>query len=154
MAQALPFIYAGATLLSAGGQVSAANAQAGQLKREAVQYEAQASLDRASSQRKAMEEVRQGKLAESRVRALVAASGAGASDPSVINALANMASEAEYAKDVAIYEGEVSARGNERTAEARRAEAKTAKRAGIFNAAGTVLNGALSMYDRFGGKKA
>ena len=152
MAQALPFLFMAGTAMSAGGSIIGANSQAKGLKGAAAQYEAQAGMDRASSQRKAAEEKRQGRIQQSRVLALVAASGAGASDPSVINAMANMEGESEYAKNVALFEGESSARGYEAQAAMRRREAKAVRTAGLMEAAGTVLKSGMTMYDRFGKK--
>lgn len=151
MAQALPAILFGlGTAAQIGGTIIGANSEAKALKAEAQQLETNAGLARASSQRKAMEEKRQGRIQQSRVLALTAASGAGASDPSVINALANMAGESEYAKNVALYEGETEARGYEAQAAMRRKDAKATKKAGLFSAAGTLLSAGSTMYDRYG----
>lgn len=152
MAQAIPLaLMAGSTLLSAGGTIAGANAQAGQLRSEATQLDAMAGTDRASSQRTAAEQKRQARIIQSRALAVAAASGGGASDPTVINILSRLEGEGEYRSLVALYEGEESARSKEAQAIARRKEAKNVKRAGYISAASTVLSGASTMYSRFGG---
>jgi len=137
--------------LKAGGTLAAGKAEAGALDDEALQYDAIAKQARATSQRKAIEEVRAGKVQESRVQALVAASGAGATDPSVVDAMARMAGDSQYAKDVALYDGEVDARNNERTASARRGEARAVKQASKISALSTLLSTGSTMFDRYGG---
>lgn len=149
-AVALPMMLAG-TAMDAGGTILGANAEAGVLKRQADQYEVIAKQRRASSQRKAVEEIREGELQQSRVQALTAASGAGASDPSVVDALARMAGKTQYAKDVALYEGETDARSYEEDARSRRQEARNVKAAGRLKAVGKILKTGMSMYDRYGG---
>jgi hypothetical protein len=139
--------------MSAGGSIIGANAEASSLRSQAAQYEVNAGLARASSQRKAIDVVREGKLQQSRVLALVAASGAGASDPSVVNALARMAGETQYAKDVALYEGDVEGMNYEMQASARRAEARAVKTLGYMKAASTLLSAGSTMADRYGNAK-
>lgn len=142
MAQAL----AGAgALVSAGGTILGARSEAKQLKSEARQLEAKAGTERAISQRQAMEERRQARLAASRGLAVAAASGGGADDPTVVNTLANIAGEGEYRALTALYNGEETARGDEAQAKARRKEAKNVKRASYFKAANTILSAGSSI---------
>lgn len=151
MAQAIPAVLAVAgSALSAGGTIIGANAEAKELRRQAAQLEAQAGNDRASAQRAAMEERRKGRFASSRALALAAASGAGADDPSVINALADLEGEGEYRALTAMYEGETEAQGKEAQAKANRRGARATKTAGLIKAGGTILSTGSSMYDRFG----
>lgn len=151
MAQAIPMaLMAGGTLLQAGGTLSAANAQAGQLRSEATQLDAMAGTDRASSQRTSAEQRRQARLLQSRALAVAASSGGGASDPTVVNILSRLEGEGEYRSLVALYEGEESARSKEMQAIAKRKEAKNVKKAALFSAAGKVLEGASTMYQRYG----
>jgi hypothetical protein len=151
MAQAIPALLMGAgTLLTVGGTIAGANERAGSLRAEAAQLDAQAMTDRASSQRKAIEERRQARLASSRALALAAASGGGASDPTVTKLIAGLEGEGEYRALSALYEGEESARGKEAQAAANRKGAKSAKTAGTLNAVGTILSAGASLYDRYG----
>lgn len=77
---------------------------------EAAQLETNAIQTVAASQRAAMEERRQATLATSRMLAVAAASGAGASDPTVINMMARTAGEGAYRAATAMWDGEDKAR--------------------------------------------
>lgn len=150
MAQMIPLaLTAAGTALSAGGTIIGAKAEAKQLNSEAGQLEDRASSVRASSQRRAMEERRQSRLASSRALALAAATG-GASDPTVVNILAGLSGEGQYRALTALYEGEEEGRGLEFEASNRRKEAKNAKRAGYIEAAGSMLKAGSSMYEKYG----
>lgn len=153
MAQAIPIALAvGGSLLSAGGTIIGANAEAKEMRREAAQLDAQAGLERASSQRQAIEERRQARLAASRGLAVAAASGASADDPTVVNALAGIGGEGEYRALSALYSGEETARGMEAQAQANRRGAKSTKKASYFGAAGSILSAGSTLHDRYGGK--
>lgn len=151
MAQAIPIaLTLGGAALSAGGSIIGAKAEAREMREEAAQLEAQAGLERASSHRQAIDERRQARLAMSRGRAVAAASGAGADDPTVVNTLAAIEGDGEYRALSALYSGEESARGMEAEAAARRRGAKSTKKAGYLNAAGSILSAGSSLYGRYG----
>lgn len=150
MAQAIPIaLMAASTAISAGGTILGSNAEAKQLRGESDQLIEMAGQDRASSQREAAEQRRQARLLQSRALAVGAATG-GASDPTVVNILANLEGEGEYRALTALYEGEEAARSKEMQARARRREAKNTKRAGLINAGSQVLQAASTMYSRYG----
>lgn len=152
MAQAIPAILAvGGAGLKAAGSIIGANAQAKDLRFQADQLDAQAGMERASSQRQAIDERRQATLAESRGLALAAASGGGADDPTVVNAIAGIHGEGEYRALTAMYNGEERARSDEAQAAAKRSGAKSVKTAGVLDAMGTILSAGTSLYDRYGG---
>ena len=92
-------------------------------------------------------------MASSRALAIAAASGAGADDPTVVNAIADIEGEGEYRALTALYEGNVAGDDLERQAKARRREAKSVKKQSYFKAAGTILGAGASLADRYGGKK-
>lgn len=146
MAQAV--MVAGAAL-KAGGTIFSSNAQAKGLKKEALQLDRQAGLERATSQRDAMEQQRQARLLESRALAVAAAGGGGADDPTVVNTIANIAGEGEYRALTALYNGEEQALGLEAEATARRKEAKNVKTAGMISAASSLFSSASSLSDRY-----
>lgn len=152
MAQAIPLVLtvAGAAL-GVGGSLISANAEAKELRAQAGQLDAQAKDDRASSQRRSMEERRQARIAGSRALAVAAASGGGASDPSVINRIAELEGEGEYRALSALYEGETEARTKEAQAAANRRGAKTAKTVGALKAIGSMIGSGSSLFDRFAG---
>lgn len=153
MAQAIPAVLAiGGAALSAGGSIISANSKANDLRFQAAQLDAQAGLKRASSQREAINEKRQARLAMSRGLAVAAASGGGADDPTVVNALAGIEGEGEYRALTALYNGDQEAIGMEAQADQNRKGAKAAKTAGLIGAAGTVLSAGASMFDRYGKK--
>jgi hypothetical protein len=152
MAQAIPLALAVAgTALSAGGTIIGSQAEGRELNLQAGQLDTAAGLERATSQRAAMEERRQARLANSRALAVAAASGGGADDPSVINAMAGIEGEGEYRALTALFNGEQSALGLEDEAAARRRGAKATKAAGLIRAGGTILSAGSSLYSRFGG---
>lgn len=151
MAQAIPLALAVAgSAMQAGGTILGADARSDELRSQAGQLDQMAVQDRASSQRTAGEQKRQARLLQSTALARAAASGGGASDPTVMNILANLSGEAEFRALTALYEGEESARSKEMQAQAKRKEAKNAKRAGYVAAAGQILQSGATMYERFG----
>lgn len=108
---------AGGTLLSAQGQLSRGRAALGAAKSkqiednfEATQLNQDAGQSIAVSQRNAADVKRQTTLINSQALARAAASGAGASDPSVISTIARTSGEGAYRQGVALYEGEAQAR--------------------------------------------
>jgi hypothetical protein len=140
----IPYIVAAAGTLLQGAS------QKGQAKSEALQLEQQAGQDRASSQRAAGEQRRSARYLQSRVQALAAASGAGASDPTVVNLIGDIAGEGEFRALSALYEGESSARGMEYGARLARKTGKAAATASYLKAGSTLLGGASSWYDKYG----
>ena len=115
---------------------------------KAGQLEQKAGQQRAVSQRKADTARRSARYAESRALALAAASGGGASDPTVVNIMAGIAGEGELAAQYALYEGEEQARGSEMSATASRYEGTQAKRAGYIKAGTSIM----SSFSKFGNK--
>ncbi|MBO9380022.1 hypothetical protein GG804_24960 [Sphingomonas histidinilytica] len=147
MAEALAI---GGAALSAGGSIFGGIQKSKALKSEARQLEENAGLERAMSQREAMEERRQARLLSSRALAVAAASGGGADDPSIVDAIADIEGEGAYRSAAALYSGESDAQALEAQARARRKGAKSAKIAGFIDGAGSILSAGSSMFDRFG----
>ena len=146
-AAAIPLMVAG-TALSAGSTILGANSEAKQYKSAAAQLDVQAGAERAMSQRDAFEQRRQARLLSSRGLAVAAASGAGADDPTVVNALADIEGEGEYRALTALYNGEEQARADESQAKAYRKAGKNAKLAGYLKAGGTILSAGATMGSR------
>lgn len=112
--------------------------------------EMNAKQERAYSQRKAIEERREARLVSSRAKAIA---GGNSQDPSVQKALVDIETEGELRALNRLYEGDEQARGmNSQAAAARRGGADAFKGA-YTRASGTILEGASSMYDKYGGKK-
>lgn len=107
---------AGLAMQAGGGyQSEQAAKKAAQARSDAAEFEAQqleqnAGQTVAAAQRQAFETERTGKYAQSRALAVAAASGGGASDPTVMNTIAGLASETAYRKSLDLYQGEERAR--------------------------------------------
>lgn len=100
----------------------------------AEQAEVNAGQQLAAAQRDAVEERRQAKLVASRAIAVAAASGAGASDPSVSFLVGRIKGEGTLRAANALYAGEDRARQLRMAAAAKRYEGLTAEEAGELNA--------------------
>lgn len=130
----------------------------------ATQLESQASDALASGQKLAGEERRQAELAQSRIIALAAASGAGASDPTVVNLVARAAGEGAYRAGVRLYEGEAAARlkrmegqatryvgeTEARSLQARAGTVQLAAKASGFQTAASLASQASTLFDKYG----
>lgn len=147
MAEALAI---GGKVIGGAGSILGGFAKSKSLKGEAKQLDANAGLERAMSQREAMEERRQARLLNSRALAVAAASGGGADDPTVVNIMADIEGEGEYRALTALFNGEASARGLENQARAKRVSARNAKIGGIIEGASSLLGAGASLKDRYG----
>jgi hypothetical protein len=144
------------TAVSAVGTIMGGSAANDAAKFEAKQMEQQAGQERAASQRVALEKRRESRLVNSRVTAVAAGSGAGATDPTVIDLLGENEAAGEYNALSSLYEGEEKARGLEMGASARRYEGKVAKQSAMLKGGATLLGGAAgsmgsgSLFDKYG----
>lgn len=138
--------------------VSGVKSQAEQ-EQQALQLEASANADRASSQRDASEALRRAQLSKSRAIAVASASGSSNLDPSVVNIISGFDAQGQLAADSANYAGEESAKSKEYgawikrntgedmlaasgyQADAYRTSGRNAVKAGNAAATGTILNG-------------
>jgi len=141
---------AAGTALSAYGKYRGGRSAKARAKFEAKQMEANANKALSVSQREAQEIDREGRIQASRALAVAAASGGGASDPTVMNIMGDLAGVTDYLKSVALYEGKERASDLRLGAEVRREEGDLAMTAGKLGATSTALSGASSMYSRFG----
>lgn len=128
---------------SAEGANEAADAAIvmGQRQRVAQQFKAeqlrsQALQSAAVAQRAGDTEERQARLLQSRALAVAAASGGGASDPTVQNLIAGIAGEGSYRRAIRLYEGEDRARTLRMQASAADYEGALAEEAGRLQAEG------------------
>lgn len=104
-----------------------------------------------------MEQTRQAKLLQSRALALAAASGAGASDPTIVNLIGDTGAEGAYRSAVALYQGEEQARQLRMKAEATSYEGDLALAGGearrsAYNtsAVSSLLSGSGTLFGRYG----
>jgi hypothetical protein len=150
LAAAAPWLQGAGTVLSAVGSIQQGNAAADAGNSEAAQLNYRAGQTRASTQRSYIEGLRQSRLVASRGRAVAAASGAGATDPTVVKTLADVSAAGEYEALTKLYEGNDAAIGMEASAGARRREGSSARTSGYLKAASTVLNQGVSLWDKYG----
>lgn len=120
--------------------------------------EDEAGQDIAAAQRQAMNQDRMTKLVESRARAVAAAGGAGATDPTVVNLISRISGEGALRSLTALYQGEERARKL-------RVSGELAERYGIeqgvgydslasaanMKTAATVVSGVGSLFSKYGG---
>lgn len=111
----------------------------------------------ASSQREAIEQRRQARLLQSRAIAISGASGAGVTDPSVLNLIGDIAGQGSYRAAVALYQGEDKARQLNMGATAKLYEGDVALETGRNKAKAYQLQGitgalgsASTLFGRFG----
>jgi hypothetical protein len=123
----------------------------------AWQAEQEGGLAIAISQRQAEEERRKAGFLASRALAVAASSGAGVSDPTMIDILTKTRGEGAYRANVALYEGEARARQLRLDAAAGRLSGAQAAVEGAerqlgygLGAVGTGVRGVASLYARYG----
>ena len=143
----LPSLFGGVT--KAYGAYSEGAAADAEAKFEAKQMMINAGQAKAVAQRDAIEQTRQSGLVQSRILALAAASGGGASDPTIINLIGKQAGQGAYNAAVAIYKGDDRARELEMAAAAKRYEGASAKSAGIAKAVGALTGTASSLFSKY-----
>ncbi|MHB0965498.1 MAG: hypothetical protein ACYC36_03500 [Bellilinea sp.] len=155
---------AAGTVLQTIGQLGAGKAAKAAGQRQQVAYNFQAAqLDDqannavATAQRSARDETRRAELIASRALAVAAASGGGASDPTVVHIISDIKGEGAYRSSVAMYQGEERSRQLKIGASAKRYEGSIAAQAGLdkqsaykTNAFGSLASGALSLYGKYG----
>lgn len=135
----------------------AAQRQAAEKNFEADQSTQNAGQAVAASQRAAIEQDRQSRIAQSRMLAVAAASGGGARDPTIVNLIARNAGEGAYRSGLALYQGEEQSRQLLMQASAKRYEGQVALEGGAQRqqayktAANTsLIKGAGSLFSKYG----
>lgn len=160
---------------NAQAQVAAASedAKAAQYDEQAEQYDELAGQQRAAGQRRAQEQRRQAAIASSNV---LARTGGGSLDPSILGLTGNIAGEGEYNALTNMYEAEETARGSESSGGVSRAQAGNSRSqaqlyrmqgdaalqrgattgaavntAAKFNAASTIFSAGATLFSKYGG---
>lgn len=131
----------GGSVLSGIGQIQQGKAANANAKFQSAQLQQQAGQDRASAQRVAIEERRRGAIAQSNAQAASAASGGGATDPTVLNITGGLAKQGEYNALSALFSGEEKARGQELQGASLRSQGKQAKKSGYQSGISTIISG-------------
>lgn len=124
---------------------------------QAQQYDQSAGQAVASAQLASLDEQRKARLLASRALAVAAASGAGATDPTITRIISGIAGEGAYRGAVALYQGDERARMLRMQAEAKRYEGQLALESGEAKAdayetagIGSLLKGAGSLFAKYG----
>ncbi len=151
MADPVSWIMIGSTILSATGAISGGIAQNQAAKYTAAQEVQAGNAAAATGQRKAFDERRQGNLISSRAQAVAAASGAGATDPTVLDIQGRIAGQTDYNAMSALYEGASAEQNYGKEAALTRFEGGQAETAGFLKGGATLLSGGASLYDKYGG---
>lgn len=134
-ATALPYIISAAGAGAAGlSAKQSADFEAKQLKQRAGQA-------KATSQFQAEQERRQSRYIQSRAQALAAASGAGASDKTVLDIMGSLEKEGEYRALSALYAGDVASQNDLMAASTAKQEGKNALVQSLFSAGGQLAKG-------------
>lgn len=167
-----PALSVAGTLLDMGGkQAQGADAQAranaaAANSRVAAEYEARqfdylAGQAKATSQLEAYQQRHAAALLASKSLANAAASGAGASDPTVVDLISQIYSEGAYRSALALYQGEEQARSYSVAAQARRLGGESAATAAIatgnsiasasnLSMFSTLIQGGSSLFSKYG----
>lgn len=139
---------AAGTVASVAGSLiqGRATRRAGVAARDAADYEASqldaaAGEEVAAGQREGFEIERQTGLLGSRQQAVAAASGAGGTDPNVVDAMADVQREGGYRRNLAIYGAIQRGRGLRAQAEATRRSGQASLAGSRLAAAGTIIGG-------------
>lgn len=151
MAPVMSAIATGATIVGSVVR-GVGQARAGRAAKEAADYEAgqldaMSGEELAAGQREYLETTRQKKLLQSRA---VAAAAGGASDPSVVDNIADIEREGEYRAMLGLYGGIQRAKGLRAQAEGTRRSGQAALRGGRLAAAGTIVGGVASAFSDAG----
>jgi len=132
------------TYLEGRSAQASAEAQAGQLDRNAAQL-------RAQGQFMGEEELRKARLIQSRIIAVAGASGASVVDPTVLNIIGRNAAEGSLAAATRRYDAESKAQDMNYQAEIRRYEGRAHAQAARWSAIGSSVSGIGSMLGSMGG---
>lgn len=141
------------TIAQASAAQQQAEAQARAQDMQAAAEERQAREREAASQRDAIERGKQADLVLSRQQAVAASSGAGATDPTVLQIMGNTAQTGAYQSAAAIYEGTAAAQSLDEKAAIDRYTAEEKRRAAPTLAAATMLSGISNFSTKLSGLK-
>jgi hypothetical protein len=130
--------------IGAVGSIASGVAQKNAADYQAKQQEMQGNEDFAASQRDAEAKRRESKIVQSRQQALAAASGAGATDPTIVRLMTQTAGQGEYNAQTALYSGEQQKRGLYDAAKATRMSGNASLLGSFISGAGTLVKGVSS----------
>jgi hypothetical protein len=137
------------TLLSAGGKVYGAQKSAASADYSAAVLDQQAGQSVASGIQGSINERRKAQYVASAAQARAAASGGGATDPTVVDIIGNIQGEGEYRALTELYQGQDRATSLRARASGLRREASAERTSGWLSGISTVLSGGSSFYDKY-----
>jgi len=129
------------TAVSAYGTIAGSRAQAASLDYQAKVARQKGAQEEASAQRQALDTARKTQLAQSTLQARAAGSGAGASDPTVIDLASDIAGRGKYQGLLQQSEGAFKNWDYQTEAAGKEASASAYRDYGTLSAAGTLLGG-------------
>lgn len=138
------------TVLSAVGTIAAGKQQQKAANYEAAQLEVKGKEERAAAQRQGLEAAKNKRLALSRIQAVAAGSGFSATDANTLDLMGETDEYGTYQQQILQYGGESRARGYKAQAVATRMSGNAAYKGAMLSAAGTIIGGAATMYDKYG----
>lgn len=141
MAGIVPILAIAGTGLSVISRIQQGRYEEAALNMQARNEEAQGKEELAASQREAQEKRRESQLAQSRAIAIAAGSGAGVTNPTVVDILEDTAERGEYLAQTSLYGGKSRKAGYDDKAAASRFRGKQAKSGSIFDAIATGVSG-------------
>ena len=145
------------TIVGAAGAIAQGQNAKAQAEYQAKLQEIKGTEDQAAQQRKALDKQHQGMLIQSKLQAGAAASGAGASDPTIINLSEDVAGRTAYEAGLLNWSGLAAKDNALNTATAYKAAGDAAEQqgnltalGGLFKAGGTLIGGSSSsMFDTY-----
>jgi hypothetical protein len=150
LAAALPYVALASTALTVYNQYEQGRYQSAMSSLQAAERDADANAAQAESQRVALIERRKAKNLSSRARALMAASGGSASDPTAVNIITDIETQGELNALNALYSGDTMARGLRTGGSVARNEAEAYRAAANLRAASTALDGGTTWFSKYG----
>lgn len=138
------------TLVSVAGTMAAAKQQQAAANWQALEYERQGKAEAANAQRQAEQLDRRRRLTQSTLQARAAASGFGATDPTVLDLTGEIGRYGTVQSQLAQYGGLNRQAGLESQADLSRMSGQAAMQGGTYRAVGSLLSG-ISGFARYGG---
>lgn len=136
------------TGLTAAGTVYGGMQADSAARAEARQLKAKGDEEMAIGQRKAMQAQREKELAQSRIRAVAAASGGGAGDDSITAIMEGVEQQGDYNSMLELYQGRASQGKLYASAASRRAEGKSALTGSLLRAGSKAGSNLYSIYGK------
>ena len=129
----------GGTALTATAAIKQGEAQQQAAKYQAKQEQAAAGQAAAIAEREAAVKQQKGDVLQSRLRAVAAASGAGATDPTVLDLSSQLDANTEYDVASSLYEGQSRSLAFQNQARMTRYEGQQAATAGVVRGTSSIL---------------